>query len=230
MPGPWLYRVGSILALQWTRSLLMRLRYRLLVGLIGLGYALGAMLYTGMIYVPHHPLNIPLFLYIEPTGPGASWTYPAILAGGPYFQVDLPMLSMVQMTLSAAGVGLGMSLSVLLVARLLRQRRSAPLGTTTARSALGLTPAMIAFVTLGACCSTSAAATAGIGLLAHSGGVGATALFANTWYLGFVQVAVVYVALIAQEQLVRIYDVFSAATTANPTPPVGTATHTLQNP
>ncbi len=194
----------------------MGLRYRLLVGLIGLGYAFGAMLYSGMLYIPLHRLSIPVFFYIEPSGPGASWTYPAILAGGPYFQVDLPILSAILMTLSAAGVGLGMALAVLLVVRLLRHRDTGPLGTTAVRSAVGLTPAMIAFVTLGACCSTTAAATAGISLAAHSGGGGATALFADTWYLGFVQVAVVYVALIAQEHLVRIYDLFSDPSAPEP--------------
>jgi hypothetical protein len=183
--------------------------YRLLVGLIAVGYAVGAMLYSGMLYVPSHPLNIPYFFYAEPSGSGAPGTYPAILAGGPYFQVDLPMISVVLMTLTAAGVGLGMGLAVLLVVRLLRDRKNGRIRSTAARSAIGLTPAMIALVTLGACCSTTAAATAGLSLAARWGGGTANALLANTWYLGVVQLSVVYVALLAQEHLGRVYDFFS---------------------
>lgn len=216
MPFPRISRAGSLLALHWSRSFLMRLRYRLLVGAIGLSYAIGAMLFSGMLYVPLHPLNIPLFFFIEPSGPGPAWNYPAVLAGGPYFQVDLPMMSTILMTLSAAGVGLGMGLAVLLAVRLLSYGRNGLRGPTLGRSALGLTPAMIALVTLGACCSTTAAATAGISLFSRSGD--GAAFLGDTWYLGLVQLGIVYVALIAQEQLVRIYDLGTPFSTPKPTP------------
>jgi hypothetical protein len=203
--------------------------YRLLVGLIGVGYALGAMVYSGMIYIPSHALNIPYFFYAEPSGHGAPGTYPAILAGGPYFQVDLPMISMILMTLTAAGVGLGMGLAVRLVVRLLRDRRNGRIGFTAARSAIGLTPAMIALVTLGACCSTTAAATAGLSLAARWGGGAASSLLANTWYLGLIQLSVVYVALLAQEHLVRLYDLFSRPSTMKHPAPGTSSPPALQN-
>jgi hypothetical protein len=208
MPSSEVARFGSFLALERTRSLLMGLRYRLLVGVIGLSYVLGTMLFSGMLFIPSHPLNVPVFFFIEPAGYGASWTYPAILAGNAYFQVDLPMLSSILMTLSAAGIGLGMALAVRLVARLVRNRVKNPLRPTALGSVAGLTPAMIAFLTLGACCSTTAAATAGISLGAHSGGIGVAGVLANTWYLGVIQVAIVYAALLAQEQLLRVYELF----------------------
>ncbi len=230
MPSLWGSRVGSLLALQWTRSSLMGRRYRLLVGGIGLGYALGAMLYSGMLYIPAHPLNIPIFFYVLPKGPGVPGTYPAILAGGPYFQVDLPMISSILMTLTAAGVGLGMALAVLLVARLLRDRKAGLLASTMARSAIGLTPAMIALVTLGACCSTTAAATAGLSLAAHWGGGAANALLGNSWYLGGIQLGVVYAALLAQEHLVRVYDLFSGRSASDVSVRVGTAPQAVHNP
>ncbi len=189
----------------------MGLRYRVLVGVIGIGYIFGTMLLSGMLFIPAHPLNVPTFLFVEPARHGGIWTYPAILAGNAYFQVDLPLVSSILMTLSAAGIGLGMALAVRLVARLIRDRKAGLLRPTALGSAAGLTPAMIALVTLGACCSTTAAATAGISLAAHAGGIGLAGLLSNTWYLGVIQLSVVYVALIAQEQLLRVYELFPPA-------------------
>ena len=215
----------SLLTLRGTRSLLSGLRYRALVGVIGFAYALGAMVFGGMLYIPSTPLREGWFFYVYPSGPGASWTYPAILAGSPYFQVDLPLVSGILMTLTAAGVGLGMSLGILLGARLIRRRREGLVGPTLLGSAAGLTPAMIALVTLGACCSTTAAATAGISLAAQSSGTSTAAALANAWYLGVFQVAVVYVALVAQEQLLRVYGfLLDRSNVGSPSPDIGTAT------
>jgi hypothetical protein len=196
--------------------MLSRPRYRILVGAIGLGYAFIAMLVGGMLYLPTSPLRLGWFFYVYPSGPGPSWTYPAILAGSPYFFLDLPLLSGILMTLSAAGVGLGMSLAVLLGIRLLRRRRQGLLGPSAVGTAAGLTPAMIGLVTLGACCSTTAAATAGISLVAQSSGTSPAEALANAWYLGVFQVVVVYVALVAQEQLLRVYGFLVGNRTSGP--------------
>ncbi len=109
-----------------------------------------------------------------------------------------------------------MALAVLLGARLIRRRTAGLLGPTAVGSVAGFTPAMIALVTLGACCSTTAAATAGITLAAQSSGTSAATLLANTWYLGLFQVVVVYVALVAQEQLVRVYGLLFGGTPPEP--------------
>ncbi|MGA7922471.1 MAG: hypothetical protein WCA77_00630 [Thermoplasmata archaeon] len=223
-------RASSLLALQWSRSLLMGWAYRVLVGTIGVGYAFGAMLYSGMLYVPAHPLNIPFFFYVEPRGPGGVGAYPAILAGGPYVQVDLPMIGTILMTLIAAGVGLGMALAVLLILRLIHDRKSGLLASTAGRSALGITPAMFALVTLGACCSTTAAATAGLSLAARWGGGTATSLLGNTWYLGLIQLSVVYGALLAQEYLVRVYDLLAGSSATRLSAAGTAASRAPQNP
>ena len=181
-------------------------RSRVMVGTIGLGYALVAMVVGGMLYLSLTPLRLGWFFYIYPSGAGPGWTYPAILAGGPHFFLDLPLLSGILMTLSAAGIGLGMSVGVLLAIRLLRRPRETVPGPTVAGSIAGLTPVVFGLVTLGACCSTAAAATAGIGLVAQSSGTSPSEAIANAWYLGVFQVVVVYVALLAQEQLLRVYE------------------------
>ncbi|MCI4363072.1 MAG: hypothetical protein L3K13_02030 [Thermoplasmata archaeon] len=200
-------RLWALLTLQRTRSLLAPLPWRLLVGAISLLYAAGAMVVGRMLYFPSHAVRGGWFLYVYPSGPGPSWMYPAILAGGPNFELALPMTSGILMTLSAAGVGLGMALAALLIVRLWRERRTAVHLPTAVGSAAGLTPALLALLTLGACCSTTAAATAGIGLAAQSTGTTASAALANAWYLGVFQVSVIFVALLAQEQLVAIYGV-----------------------
>ena len=64
---------------------------------------------------------------------------------------------------------------------------------------------MIALVTLGACCSTTAAATAGVGLVAQASGSSLNNLLLNNWYLDLFQVVVVFVALLAQEMVLRVY-------------------------
>ena len=206
-------RLWSLFTLKRTRLLLLGVRYRLLVGAIALGYALGAMLYSGMLYIPARPERIGAFFFVDPSGTGPSWTYPAILAGGPYFQVDLPILSTILMTLSAAGIGLGMALAVFLGVRLLRQRKALLLKPAGIGSVAGVTPALIALVTLGACCSTTAAATAGIGLGYHSSLLSSATQWMSPAYLGLVQVVVVFFALLAQEYLVGVYALWLGAST-----------------
>ena len=205
----------SLLCLRGTRSILSTPRRRAMVGAIGLGYALIAMVVGGMLYVSLSPLTLGWFFYIYPKGAGPSWAYPAILAGGPHFFLDLPLFSGVLMTLTAAGIGLGMALGALLALQLVRRRREMASGPTAAASVAGLTPALLGLVTLGACCSTVAAATAGIGLVAQSTGTTPAEAVANAWYLGVFQVVVVYVALVGQEQLLRIYG-SSLGTRASP--------------
>ena len=204
-PAPGVPAAWSVISLSRSRGLLSRPRYRILVGMVGLLYGVVAMIVGGMLYFPPHPIQHGWFFYLYPSGPGPSWAYPAILAGGPSFFLDLPLLSGILMTLTAAGIGLGMSLGVLLGASLLRRRRAGESGPRAVGSVAGLTPVMLGLVTLGACCSTAAAATAGVSLVAQSSGTSPAAALANAWYLGVFQVVVVYIALIAQEQLLHVY-------------------------
>ena len=211
-------RAWSLLAVRRTRTLLVGRHYRALVGLIGLAYAFGAMVFGGMLYFPTHPLRTGWSFYVFPSGPGPSWAYPMILVGSPYFQFGLPIISGILVTLSAAGVGLGMSLAVFLSMRLVRSRRAGSLRSTTVGTAFGLTPAIVALVTLGACCSTTAAATAGISLAAQASGTNAAEALAHGWYLGVFQVVVLYVALVAQEQLLSIYGLLFGSAPLGPSP------------
>ena len=167
-------------------------------------YALGSMLYGGMLILTSIPGGYTVdFLWGNALGQ-APWNYPALLIVAPWGIVSLPFFPTVAMVVVSVGVGMGMVVAVLLGVALVRNRRRAGRPASVG-SIAGLTPAMIALVTLGACCSTTAAATAGVGLVAGASGTTSNELLINNWYLGVFQIVVVWVALIAQELLLRVY-------------------------
>jgi hypothetical protein len=145
------------------------------------------------------------------------WNYPALVVIAPGGTLILPFFATVTMIIVSIGVGIGMSVGVVLAVRLLRRRRKELGGPAAVSSLAGLTPAMLALVTLGACCSTTAAATAGIGVVAQASGSSSTSLLANSvWYLGVFQMVVLFVALIAQEQLLAVYGILFGLESAVP--------------
>lgn len=198
-PGTW-----ALLSLSHSRALVRRPRYFLVAALIAVAYALIAMVVGAMLQIFWTPAHLSSFWVILTSGT-PWWDYPALLAVNPYFILGLTFLPTLFMVLTSAGVGLGMTVAVILSASLLRNRRTSPARPAAVGTAAGLTPALIALVTLGACCSTTAAATAGIGLTAQATGTSAGALLANNWYLGVFQLVILYVALLAQEQLLTVY-------------------------
>ena len=199
--------VLGYLTLERTRALLSNHHARALAVFIGALYAILAMLVGQMLVLarndgPHY------LLILWGSGNGsAPWNYPAVLVSAGWGSLALPFFPTLVMGLMSVGVGLGMAVSVLLVGRLLRDRRASAGRPTLLSSLGGLTPAMIALVTLGACCSTTAAATAGLGVIAQASGTSIDQLLANNWYVGVFQLAVLWVALVAQEQLLAIYRV-----------------------
>ena len=123
----------------------------------------------------------------------------------PWGVISLPFFATFAMLVVSVGVGLGMTVAFLLTLRLVQSRSARIAGSTSVGAVAGLTPAMISLVTLGACCSTTAAATAGVGPAAQASGTTASNLLLNNWYLGVFQIVVVWVALIAQELLLVVY-------------------------
>lgn len=203
--GPW-----ALLSLHHSRALIRRSRLFALGGAIAVIYAIIAMIVGGMLTIFSPPAHLTSYWVILTWGT-PWWNYPGLLAVNPYFALALPFLPTTFMILTSAGVGLGMTVAVVLSARLIQRRRSASARPAAVGTAAGLTPALIALVTLGACCSTTAAATAGIGITAQATGTSAGTLLLNNWYLGVFQLAILYVALLAQEQLVTIYGALTGA-------------------
>jgi hypothetical protein len=221
-------RFASALALVTLRSIRRYVRRShavMMTVFFTIVYALGSMTLGGMLLLAHvgggYTVEV---LWSSGTGL-QSWNYPGLLVVAPWGVVSLPFFATVAMVLVSVGVGIGMTVAVLLGVALVRRRGKSAGQPAAVGSLAGLTPAMIALLTLGACCSTTAAATAGVGLVAQVSGSSTDTLLLNNWYLGVFQVAVVWTALIAQELLLRVYGGLfglptdSAAATATPSPP-----------
>jgi hypothetical protein len=197
--------VLSILTLAETRRYLARSHARMMVVFFAVLYALGSMVLGGMLILVHvrggYTTEI---LWGNALGTGA-WNYPGLLVVAPWGILSLPFLATVSMILVSVGVGIGISVALLIAAQLVRDRKRSAARPGAVGSIAGLTPAMIALVTLGACCSTTAAATAGVGLVAQASGSSLNNLLVNNWYLDLFQLVVVFIALLAQEMLLRVY-------------------------
>jgi len=172
---------------------------------VGLAYGLFAMLEAGMLVLQHFT---PPYYVTVLWGSAVNyqpWNYPGLLVVAPWGIVSLPAFGTFSMVFVSAGVAIGMTSAILLAIALARRRASAAAGPTSVGALAGLTPAMIGLLALGACCSTTAAATAGVGVIAQVTGTTETNLLLNSWYLGVFQMAVVWVSLLAQEMLLRVY-------------------------
>jgi hypothetical protein len=197
--------LGRLLTLQEVFRFVRESRSRMGVVFFGLLYLLGSLLGGGMLglFQLHGGYTVEIVLG---SGSGLGWwNYPGLLVIAPWGVLVLPFLSTLVMLVVAAGVGFGMTVAAILAYRLIRPSpgeaaRSKAVGVTT-----GLTPAMIGLVTLGACCSTTTAATAGVGLIAIASGTTVASLLLNNWILSVFQLAIVWVALLAQELLLTIY-------------------------
>jgi hypothetical protein len=194
---------GPLLLLRETRRTLRGTPGRLLFGSVTLAYLFISLLSGRMLVLGRTGQTSTTFAIFASGYP--SWNYPELAIIAPNGILVLPYLSTVTMALVSVGVGLGMSASVVLAYHLVRSRRQGSGVSGLLSGVEGLSPAMIAALTLGACCSTTAASTAGIGLAAQASGTTLDNLLTNTWFLNLLQVFVLGLALLAQEQLIRVY-------------------------
>jgi hypothetical protein len=193
------------LSLGEIRAFLRRAHLLSLAGAIAVVYALASMLWGGMLALfPVHGGTTVELLTGSGTGVG-WWNYPGLLVVAPWGVLALPFFPTLAMVVVAVGVGLGMAVASGLIARLLRPSPDEVARTKAVGVATGLTPAMISLVTLGSCCTTTAVATGGIGVIAQASGTSSADLLLNNWYLGAAQMAVVWAALFGQELLLRVY-------------------------
>ncbi len=204
MPGP-TDREGAWATATLRRSLqLVRTREGRLIAASAAGLYLFAALLVGkmLVFGPTGQTGIST-VYLPSGQP--EWLFPMYIVLAPNAVLELPLYSVAAMVLVSAGIGIGMGVAGVLGLRLLRWRRRRLASPTALGSVAGLTPAMIALLTLGACCSTTAAATAGIGVVANATGTSTDNLLVNTWFLTIFQLAVLWVALVAQERLIVVY-------------------------
>lgn len=139
------------------------------------------------------------------TRAAAWWDFPALVLVAPGGDLVLPFFTTLSMVLVAFGIGFGMAVGVRLAGRFVRDRRPENLEVVAPSAFVGLTPAMVGLLTLGACCSTAAAATAGVLADAPTAGISNALLLGDAWYLGVLQLGVVGAALLSQELLLSAY-------------------------
>ncbi len=220
MRSPYPIDPVGLLTLRGIRTFIRDSSARGGVAFFALLYGLGAAFTSGMVLITSIPGGY-TFTVFWSGGPGTFfWNYPGFLLVAPWGVVSAPFFPTLAMAVVSVGVGLGMTVAFLLAVRLLRHRRRAA-GTPAATGTVaGLTPAMITLVTLGACCSTTAAASAGVGLVALATGTTTNNLLLNNWFLGVFQIVVVWVALLAQELLLVVYaGLFAKRDGETPAPP-----------
>ena len=218
--------MGSIIALPEIRRWLRSARALPLVAAIAVAYALISMYVGGMLVVGHDGGPTELSVVMANSATFDTWNYPAVVFQFSWGYINFPFFATIAMVLVATGVGIGMTIAVLLVRVLLvsrAYRRAAP---ASMSGLAGLTPAMLALVTLGACCSTAAAATAGVWAVAAVSGTAAVDLLLNNWYLGLFQIVVVWIALVAQEIILRVYRTSVGPSAPTTIPPLGGASTT----
>jgi len=195
----------ALLTLREIRTYIRRSSARGGVVFFALLYVLGSLFLGGMVVLGNIRGGYTISTVWGGAASGGSWNYPGLLIIAPWGVVSLPFFATCAMIVVGIGVGFGMTVAFLLGIGLLRTRGTGRGGTSTAGTVAGLTPAMLSLVTLGACCSTTAAATAGVGLVAQASGTSVANLLLNNWYLGVFQIVMVWVALVAQEMLLVVY-------------------------
>lgn len=197
--------VGSALSLATLRETRLRLRTwwgRSLVAAIATAYAFVSMLLGQMLVLAR--LSGPYYIRILPGNGTQWWNYPGILVVESWGVLQLPFFPSIAMLLVSLGVGLGASIGILLALSLLRRTKYSDRRAAAAGAAAGVGPAITGLATLGACCCTTCLSTAGVALVAAASGTSLYNLLLNNWYIGAFQLAVVYVALMAQERTLRL--------------------------
>jgi len=205
MTPPRRSRLVGLLTLRRTRAVLRSRRWRALAVSIAVIYGFIALLAGYMLQiVPTGASGTTVRVLTNSYSP-AWWNYPAILVVTPSGVVVLPFLSTISMVLVSIGVGVGMGAGILLASQFFRTWKLARAGRGLASPLAGLTPAMVALLTLGACCSTSAAAAGSIGAIAEVSGTSYDQILLNSWILNVFQVVVLAIALVAQEYLIGVF-------------------------
>lgn len=201
----------GLLTLREIRAFVRQSSARGGVVFFGLLYVLGSLFLGGMVALGDIPGGYTFSVVWG--GTAGAWNYPGLLIVASWGVVSLPFFATLAMVVVGVGVGYGMTVAFLLAIRLLRPSAGRATSSSAVGTLAGLTPAMLSLVTLGACCSTTAAATAGVGLVAQASGTSAANLLVNNWYLGVFQIVMVWVALLAQEMLLVVYaGLFGAST------------------
>jgi hypothetical protein len=224
--------LGSLLTLRRTRAEVRGVRAKLAVTAIAVGYGFVALLAGYMLEFVRTGASTPTVAVLTNPYSPAWWNYPALIVVTPGAVLVLPLLATISMAVVSIGVGLGMGAGLLVAIRFFRSWRAARTMEGQVPLLAGMTPAMVALLTLGACCSTSAAAAGALGAVASITGTTTSEILLHSWILNVFQMVVLAAALLAQEVLIGLYAALlmkSPNPSPAPSPPRGVV-HSGENP
>ncbi len=194
-------QVLSLASLERTRALLRTRRGRLLVAALAVLFALLSMLIGQMLTFPG--FSGPLFVSVQWTG-SPWWDFPEVFVFNGGVALDLLFLPTVTMVLVSVGVGIGATAALFTAMPRLRTRPERGAREAATTSAAGASAAITGLATMGACCCTSCVGAAGVAVVAAASGTDILFLLRENWYLDLFQLAVLGVALMAQERALRL--------------------------
>lgn len=194
-------RLPGWLTLKETRASVRSRRQWLLAAGVAVLVGLIALWVGGMLTV--FPTQGTYTVEVIGWGSNAGWFYPELLLIQPWGIVQLPWFPTLAMIGVAGAAGLGTTASVGLLRRSLAARRQRATAGAVGGVAAGAGPGVVSLATLGACCCTSCTATGSLAVVAAVSGTSAARLLNLDWFLPLFQLAIVYVALLAQERAIR---------------------------
>lgn len=190
-------------SLSETRQMIRPWRARLTAVFFAILFAFTSMLVGGMLIFARIPGGYTSQILWGNALGQRPWNYPGVLIVAPWGVLSLPFLATVTMVLVSAGVGVSVTVAITLLLPTLRRRpRVGGSRSAVAGAGIGSSPAITGLATLGACCC-GACATGGIAVVAAASGVSLYELLRNNWYISVFELAVVYIAMVAQERNLR---------------------------
>ncbi len=117
-------RAFEVLGLTETRRYLRRSHARMMVVFFGLLYALGSMVLGGMLILARVRSGYSYEVLWGNALGRAPWNYPGFLLVAPWGVVNLPFLATWSMVLVSIGVGIGITIALLIAGRLVRARKA----------------------------------------------------------------------------------------------------------
>ncbi|MDE1821100.1 MAG: hypothetical protein KGJ23_09715 [Euryarchaeota archaeon] len=141
-------------------------------------------------------------LFAPPGGP--IWDFPNLLVWGPGIQAQFPFLATFTMVIAAIGTGIGVVVAVELLRRSRRRDPEDEEGGSagTAPTVAGTLPGIAGLSALGACCCVTCVGPSVVAVVAGLSAVTASQVLYNDWYVSLFQIAVIWLALIAQERAI----------------------------
>lgn len=131
------------------------------------------------------------------------WDYPSLIVSGSGFVAQFPFLPTFTMIVAAVGTGIGITVASRLIGAWWMARRESEGSPATAGAVAGIVPGVAGLSALGACCCVTCVGPSVVAVVASVSATSTSQILYNDWYVSVFQIAMIWLALIAQERAVR---------------------------